>query len=191
VVYDHENRLLWSGTEDYGGRNLYLGDRWLESDSAIYGQGVGKSGEALFELQYIPVRPVGKDIDGDGSDEILAARNTLSMFKEMTNLRSFSDGQVVCLRWDGSAMQELWSTDSLDGHVSAFDVTASVASRTADNTEKAAEEESLVKEVGLYVGQAPANGLGGILDMFGDSTNLVVYNFGIVRQNEKTPEKPR
>lgn len=179
VVYDHQNRLVWASTEDYGGRNIYLGDRWLESDSAIYGQEVSKSGEALFELQYIPVRLIAKDMDGDGGDEILAASNSLSIFRGLTNLRSFSDGHVVCLRWNGAAMQELWATDTLGGHIAAFDVTSSIASRAIGNVLKATGDEPAVNKVSLYVGQVPANGLGGILNVFADKGNLVVYNFGI------------
>ncbi|HKJ66167.1 MAG TPA: hypothetical protein VJ969_12235, partial [Desulfopila sp.] len=179
MVYDHQNRLVWASTEDYGGRNIYLGDRWLENDSAIYGQEVSKSGEALFELQYIPVRLVARDMDGDGGEEVLAARNSLSMFRGLTNLRSFSDGNVVCLRWTGAGMQELWSTDTLGGHIAAFDVTSSMASRPMGNALKAAADETTVNEVSLYVGQVPANGLGGILNAFADKGNLVVYNFRI------------
>lgn len=179
VVYNRENRLMWISKDDYGGRNLYVGERWVENDSAIYGEPSDKGEEINMSLQYLPVPLLAMDINGDGKDEILSGKNTLSTYRVLVNLRNFSGGKMVCLGWNGQAMRELWQTDTLDGFIADFDLNIEPLPENG----KIKQNEMLAgTKMQLFVGQVAGQGVTDLLGFLADSGSLVVYDFDILNK---------
>ncbi len=175
AVYDTQNRPVWRSENDFGGSKTYLGSRWRQ-DTSVLSANSSPDGESYLSLQYIPVRLVAKDINNDGKVEILSAQNNLSTFRMLKNLRSFSGGKVVCLSWSGYALQELWTTDNLDGYVADFAFVSMAAEPTRDLKQTGKTEEEAVR---LVIGQMPGAGPIDFLDIFSGTGNLVIYDFNI------------
>lgn len=185
VVYDANNNLLWRSTTDFGGGVNYLGSRWQEEVNKATGPGdVNKDGFTNADLYYLPVRLIARDGNNDGNVDLIVAKNELSTFKVLKNLRSFKTGKVVCMNWNGSSMQEVWTTDTMDGYVADFhftnefgDTSMLTDSQPSDNSEK----------VRLVVGQVAASGLENLLPFGEAPSNLVVYEFKISAQPSGLP----
>jgi hypothetical protein len=175
VVYDRQNRPVWRSEKDFGGSKTYFGSRWRE-DTSVLSVNSTPDGESYLSLQYIPVRLVAKDLNNDGKVEILSAENSLSTFRMLKNLRSFSGGRVVCFSWAGYGLQELWTTDKLDGYISDFSFTF-VSKDLGEGEGQSGNKEG--EQVRLVVGQMPGAGPIDFLDVFAGTGNLVIYDFMI------------
>ncbi len=185
AVHSQHNRLLWRSEDDFGGTKIYLGSRWQEDNSGVIGE-VANDGESFADLQYVPVRLVAVDINNDGRDEIVSAKNTLSTFKVLKNTRGFSSGKAVCLGWDGTEMQELWSTDMVEGYITGIEYIHYSGEGEASGEQ---EEPGEAGNVRLVVGQIPNEGFADFLDFSSQKGKLVVYDFKLVDKPVNSIEK--
>ncbi len=184
AVYDRHNKLIWLSENDFGGSKTYLGSRWRQ-DNTVFSGNSSPDGESYLRLSYVPVRLIAKDLNNDGKAEIISAQNSLSTFRMLKNLRSFSGGKVVCLSWSGYGLQELWTTDKLDGYVSDFAFSSPAAVPVMGEEKGEGQSESAGKErVRLVVGQMPGAGPIDFLDVFGGTGNLVIYDFTIAEKTD-------
>ena len=176
AVFDRENRLNWISQENFGGSVKYLGERWRPEFGDDFGN-VSADDENYIELQYVQPRLVAEDVNGDGKTDIIGVKNILSTFEMLSNFRSFSGGNVVCLSWNGVEMKELWQTDTLDGYISDIDFVINSNELSED-----AKDPNLVadSQVRLFVGQVPSGGFTDFFNFLGDKANLVVYEFKIL-----------
>lgn len=176
AVFDRENRLNWISQENYGGSVKYLGERWRTEFGDNFGN-ITADDENYMELQYVPPRLVAEDVNGDGKTDIIGVKNILSTFEMLTNFRSFSTGNVVCLSWNGVEMKEIWQTDTLDGYISDIDFVIN-SDQLADSL--GSSESVQDSRVRLFVGQVPSGGFTEIFNFLGDKANLYVYEFKIL-----------
>ena len=100
------------------GTTYILGDRGIGSLSAHEDDEI---------LSYVPMRMIVVDLDRDGRYEVLAAKPITTAGKIFSNYRTYPQGEVHALIWDGMALDLLWKTRRIKGTV------CDVAIADADN----------------------------------------------------------
>ncbi|MDH3348350.1 MAG: VCBS repeat-containing protein [Desulfobulbaceae bacterium] len=117
VLIDEDNRLnllsekgelLWRSEDLYGISGVYLGKNLVD---------VEEGGERV--LYHVPAQIVGADMNGDGRDDIIIAKNKLTSPLFMKNTRFVEGGEVEVLSWNGSGMDVMWSSNARKGNVVA------------------------------------------------------------------------
>lgn len=131
------NRL--AGTEDiFGGSSVYLvGDRGLGS--------IAMPTDSTDQvLHYVPMRMPVVDLDHDGRYELIANKPITTAGKLFTNYRTYPQGEIHAMLWNGMGMELLWKTRRIKGTV------CDVAVVDVDNNGKT----DLVVAVNTYGGVA-------------------------------------
>ena len=114
-----------------------MGDRGIGS--------LASSGESSdMVLYYVPMRMPVVDLDRDGRYELLANKPVTTAGKLFTNYRTYPQGEIHAMLWDGMGMELLWKTRRIKGTV--CDVTVA----DVDNNGKI----DLVVGVNSYAGLA-------------------------------------
>lgn len=104
------NRL--AGTEDtYGGSSVYIvGDRGIGSTTS------SSDGTDLV-LYYVPMRMPVVDLDRDGRYELISNKPVTTAGKLFTNYRTYPQGEIHAMLWNGMGMELLWKTRRISGTV--------------------------------------------------------------------------
>ncbi len=184
AIYDEENSLIWLSEGDYGGGVTHLGKWRIHRKGASRSTGGGDN-EEFLDLSYLPTRLIAVDVNKDGKTDIISGKNVLSSYKWLSNSRRFSDGNVVCMGWDGSKMVELWGTDRLGGHVTDYHIVSDKLSNSSNITD---ENFSAKIRVKLYVGQVPNDSFANLFTISGKETNLLAYTFNIIEKSKSDSE---
>jgi len=90
------------------GTTYILGDRGIGNLSAHEDDEI---------MSYVPIRLVVVDLDRDGRYEVLAVKPVTTAGKLFTNYRTYPQGEVHALIWDGMALDLLWKTRRIKGTV--------------------------------------------------------------------------
>lgn len=117
LTFDARGSRL-AGTEDiYGGSSVYLvGDRGLGS--------IPLPGDtADLVLNYVPMRMPVVDLDRDGRYELIANKPVTAAGKLFANYRTYPQGEIHAMLWNGMGMELLWKTRRIKGTVSDVMVT--------------------------------------------------------------------
>jgi TolB-like protein len=72
---------------------------------------------------FVPSRMLIMDVDKDGSNELIVNQNKSTTMGLTERFRSFSDGKVVALTWDGLSFTPIWESRKLQGCLSSLQVT--------------------------------------------------------------------
>ena len=108
VVMDQEGSLLWTSEPGYGASKFFLGagEQNMEED---------------FMPRYLHLRLIARDLDDDGTPEIIIGINRMSSaVKYFQRLRFFKGSSINALVWDGSAMTSLWETKMIPGYLTDY-----------------------------------------------------------------------
>ncbi len=100
IVVGDTGKREFKSSESYGGSLNYLEYKSGSQFSAA-------------DRYYLPLRVHVTDLDGDGTREIVTAKNQDYTRNLLTRYRQFASGQVVCLGWDKIAMKEKWATEKV------------------------------------------------------------------------------
>lgn len=84
--------------------------------------GMGSSEEQATRTYYIPLRMLSVDLDRDGQYELLVNRPISAAAQIFQNYRTFPQGEIHALVWDGIGMDLLWKTRRIKGTVADFTV---------------------------------------------------------------------
>lgn len=111
VTYDARGNRL-AGTEDtYSGSSVYaMGDRGIGSLASS-----GESSDAV--LYYIPMRMPVVDLDRDGRYELIVNKPITAAGKLFSNYRTYPQGEIHAMLWNGMGMELLWKTRRIRGTV--------------------------------------------------------------------------
>lgn len=111
VTYDARGNRL-AGTEDtYSGSSVYaVGDRGIGSLASS-----GESSDAV--LYYIPMRMPVVDLDRDGRYELIVNKPVTAAGKLFSNYRTYPQGEIHAMLWNGMGMELLWKTRRIRGTV--------------------------------------------------------------------------
>jgi hypothetical protein len=101
-------------------------------------------------------------------------------------MRGYKTGKVVCMSWNGSAMQEIWTTDTMDGYVADIYFTNEFGEKSMLSDKQDVENNEKVR---LIIGQVAAGGLENLLPFGEAPSNLVVYEFKISSVSGELPGK--
>ncbi|MDR3631528.1 MAG: VCBS repeat-containing protein [Desulfocapsaceae bacterium] len=173
-VYDEANSLLWTSEENFGGSPNYLGPGWTN---------LGPSDDRIF----VPTRIIAVDIDHDKKQEIIVGRNKRSSYSFFRNLRTYDDGYVSCMTWTGTAMAELWHTNTLSGMVADYSLQSVLVSGGNPYGAQPADAEKK-ESLTVFIGQIPEAAIYNVLVSASPETILYAYNVDIVQKNDKTKE---
>ena len=108
IVMTSTGRILWKDPEGFGGEPNSF-ERTLVGDNTV-------------TAEPIPLRVYSGHINNDRRTDILVPRNT----KEsgiLGSLTTYSQGEMLCLSWDGVSLAQNWSSQILEGYIPDFLVT--------------------------------------------------------------------
>ena len=109
AIYNTKNDLLSASDDIYSGNSVYItGDRsigGLEAD------------DSDILLHYVPMRMSVVDLDRDGRHELILNKPVTTAGKLFTNYRTYPQGEIHALLWDGIGMELLWKTRRIKGTV--------------------------------------------------------------------------
>lgn len=100
ILYEGENRA-WESKEEYGGTMNYI-----ES---------GPPGRDGVRREYLPSRILIADIDQDGQNELIVAKNDRGGVPFMSKQRAFSGGVMQAFKYANMSLSPFFRTRSLPG----------------------------------------------------------------------------
>ena len=120
--------LVVIGPEEYLLTHNSSGTRLAKSDEKYAGTavglpitrdfpGLGTSSEDSGMFYYIPSRLVTADLDRDGQTELILVHPVSMGASLLENYRTFPQGEVQALVWDGVGMDIMWKTRRIKGSV--------------------------------------------------------------------------
>jgi TolB-like protein len=115
-VYSPDGELQWKSAERYGGYELSFPHRSRNVFT------VGTSYDIKPNRVKVKGRIFIRDIDGDGTREILIGKNIPVAGYLFSNISSYGQGMVVDLEWDGIGYGENWQTRKFDAYVADFSI---------------------------------------------------------------------
>lgn len=181
-VYNQANELLWVSQRSFGGSKVYLGPSQGEAVSETDRKNLTVDEDADRDLIFVPGRLLVADVDKDGREELIVSENILPslgfantpVLSFFSRLRTYKEGMVVGLAWNGEAMNEVWRTGKFRGYVA--DHGFSVLDKTDGGNGQAIVSDR-PKTVGrLFVGQIPNSGSFASLLPGSDKSELTVYD---------------
>lgn len=102
--------VLWESGDRYGGGMHYF-VRPDPDPTADMG-----------DMAYFPIRLRLADANGDGRTEVIAPANKDAARRLFQRFRSFDNGRMVGLSWDGRRLAPIWTTQPFSGRISDFAV---------------------------------------------------------------------
>lgn len=109
ATYDARGQRLALTDDMYCGSSVYIvGDRGIGNLGTNYDESV---------LYYVPIRMPVVDLDRDGRYEVIATKPITAAGKLFTNYRTYPQGEVHALIWDGMGLDLLWKTRRIKGTI--------------------------------------------------------------------------
>jgi TolB-like protein len=112
-----DKKSSWTSGENYGGTiNSYDNEakrKMWEASRAL--------GTTNWRV-YIPGRILIKDLDGDGSNEVIVNKNISPGLAIADKARIFNKGEIHDLVWDGGTLITNWKTKEISGYISDFQI---------------------------------------------------------------------
>ena len=109
ATYDARGQRLALTDDIYCGSSVYIvGDRGIGNLGTNYDDSV---------LYYVPIRMPVVDLDRDGRYEVIATKPITAAGKLFTNYRTYPQGEVHSLIWDGMGLDLLWKTRRIKGTI--------------------------------------------------------------------------
>jgi TolB-like protein len=106
-IFNAAGKKEWRSGEPYGGSMLHL---------VMPLSSPGDPGD----LAYLPMRIRVLDIDANGKNEVIAAKNSEITGRHLARFRHFSDFQIEALSWNGLGLVTAWKTQKSSGRISDF-----------------------------------------------------------------------
>ncbi len=181
-VFNQTNELLWVSERNFGGSKVYLGPSYGEAVNEQDRRNLTVEEDTDRELIFVPGRMVVADVDRDGREEIIVNENILpslgfvdsSIVGFFSRLKTYKEGTIVALAWNGEALNEFWRTGKFRGYIA--DHGFSPLEKTAGEGGQATVAENQ-KSIGrLFVGRIPNSGSLASLLPGSDDSDLTVYD---------------
>ena len=117
VTFDAKGKRLAATQDTYSGSSVYVfGDRGL---GILDNPDDSNSTTVMY---YIPMRMPVVDLDRDGQYELIVNKPVTVAGKLFTNFRTYPQGEVHAMTWNGLGMDLLWKTRRIRGTVSDIHV---------------------------------------------------------------------
>lgn len=118
-VIRSDGKMLWRSSERYGGVTRYIGGRKDDFESP-------ESSEDTDIRIYVPSRIIISDLNGDGRLEVVINRNLSSASRILPKMKSYPDGELTGLSWNGISLVQIWGTGKIDGYIADYQLLPSV-----------------------------------------------------------------
>ncbi len=116
VTYDAGGKRLAATQDTYSGSSVFVyGDRGLGS--------LDNPDSTSSVMYYIPMRMPVVDLDRDGQYELIVNKPVTVAGKLFTNFRTYPQGEIHAMSWNGLGMELLWKTRRIRGTVTDVTVT--------------------------------------------------------------------
>ncbi len=125
VVLNAEEHLKVYGPK--GNDSIYTSDETFSGTSAGIAEqtgmpGLGKGGDVIPRIYYVPMRMIAADLDDNRTWELLVNKPISVAAQFFDRYRSFPEGEIQSLFWDGVGLSLLWKTRRIKGTVADFDL---------------------------------------------------------------------
>jgi TolB-like protein len=114
-IVNPNGRYAWSSSERFGGTTNYYETK-KKKDINYRGS------EAPPWRVYIPGRILVRDLDGDGTGELILNKNFALILSALERARAFDKGEIVNLVWDQNAFVTQWKTREITGYIADFQI---------------------------------------------------------------------
>ncbi|EKD39736.1 MAG: hypothetical protein ACD_75C00308G0002, partial [uncultured bacterium] len=180
-VFNQANELLWVSERFFGGSKVYLGPSYGEAVNEQDRRNLTVDEDSDRELIFVPGRMIVADVDRDGREEVIVSENTMpslglfntSVVSLFSRLKTYKEGMIVGLTWNGEVMNEIWRTGKFRGYIA--DHGFSQLDKAAEGTSQLVVSDTQ-KTIGrLFVGQVPNSGSFASLLPGSDDSQLTVY----------------
>lgn len=154
AVFDASGGFLFRTGSGYGISKVYLG--------ALPGRdGYDK------KRTSVPQRIGLADLNGDGTPEILAAKNNETSIKYLSSFNNFEEGSIAVLTWQENSLVPLWATRNVPGYIAGFQT---FSKKNKNNNQKTV----------LYFGESTS---GGFFNFFSPETCVIhAYTLDLTRK---------
>ena len=124
VTLSREDRLQVFGNK---GSSLYRSDEMFSGSAVGIAEqtnmpGLGKGGDVIPRNYWIPLRMIAADFDRNQQWELLVNKPVSVSAQFFDRYRSFPEGEISAMFWDGVGMSLLWKTRRIKGTVVDFDL---------------------------------------------------------------------
>lgn len=111
VTYDNRGNRLAATEDAFSGSSVFIvGDRGMG--------GMASSGDTSNAvLYYVPMRMPVVDLDRDGRYELIVNKPITTAGKLFSNYRTYPQGEIHAMLWNGMGMELLWKTRRIKGTV--------------------------------------------------------------------------
>jgi hypothetical protein len=109
VTFPQEHLRLYSGTS----RDTFVAQASAEYCGTVNHVKVIGSKESGRQVVYLPSRIIFADIDNDGANEVIVAKNRQSGVSYMSNLRAFDGGLIEAMKFNNLSLVSFFSSTNL------------------------------------------------------------------------------
>lgn len=113
LVFDTKGKRLAKTDEKFSGSPV-----GIASNHGVMGMGI--SSEDVGTTTYLPMRMLATDLDANGTWEVLANHPVSMAAQLFSNYRTYPQGEIESLIWDGMGMEISWKTRRIKGSVIDF-----------------------------------------------------------------------
>ena len=114
-IVDSKGNYAWSSGDHLGGTDNYYETRKKREEPY-------RPGDSPPWRVYVPGRILVRDLDGDGTDEVIINKNYSSTYGILSRIRSFEKGEIHDLVWEENAFVTNWKTREIAGYITDFQV---------------------------------------------------------------------
>lgn len=124
VIDDDDHMLVFSSTGKRLAREeeIYASSGVRVQTTRDIGSFVTSDGKEEPLNYYIPMNMVAKDLDKDGKYELITSKPISTAAVILHNYRTYSQGDIQALVWDGIGMNILWKTNRIKGTIADVDI---------------------------------------------------------------------
>ena len=117
-IYQPDGKRLYVSKGFFGGSDVLL--RWYGPEKQMGPE--SRRTESELEDVYFRPRIRSYDLYGDRIYQILAISHSSKTMRFLSRSKMLEEGQVVCLSWNGDALDERWATPKIEGMITDFEV---------------------------------------------------------------------
>jgi len=115
MVLTQAGKELWSSDDYFGGTTRFIGGQSFDELNKDLEHGRNEGARL-----YIPARIVIRDMNNDGLPDVIVNKNLSSASRILSRVRSYPNGEIHALTWNGISLTELWRTRKIDGYIADY-----------------------------------------------------------------------
>ena len=117
-IFSPAGQIEWESQDYYGGSENYFEFGRQGDFNSSYDKDSIENRIRIYTQQRIIVT----DLDGDGNQEVVVARNRSTMGRFMQKMKNYSGFQFAALSWNGLGLIKDWQTRRMAGYVADWGI---------------------------------------------------------------------